>query len=46
MSSMERRSYCANGVSKAGRILDQFTKKLGRGNQSYRRSSRNDEKTV
>ena len=43
---MERRSYYANGVSKVGRILDQFTKKLGRSNKSYGRSSRNNEKTV
>jgi len=46
MTSMERRSYCTNRISKAGRIPDWFTKKLGRSNQSYGRSSRNDEKAV
>jgi len=34
MTSMERELNCANGISKAGRILDQFTKKLKRSNQS------------
>jgi len=43
---MERRYYCANRISKARGILDQFTKKLGRSNQSYGRSLRNDEEAV
>ena len=46
MTSMERRHYYANGISKAREILDWFTKKLGRSNQSYGKSSRNDEEVV
>jgi len=43
---MERRHYCANGISKARGILDWFTNKLERSNQSYRRGLRNDEEAV
>ena len=34
MTSMERKLNHANGISKARRILDRFTKELGRSNQS------------
>jgi len=33
---MERGLNCANGIPKAGRILDQFTEKLKRSNQNNR----------
>ena len=36
MTSMERRLNCVNRIPKAGRILDRFTEKLGRDNQSNR----------
>ena len=36
MTSMEKGLNCANRIPKAERILDQFTEKLKRGNQSNR----------
>jgi len=46
MTSMEGRLNCANGISKAGRILDQFTKELGRSNQSNGHGKRNNEEVI
>jgi len=46
MTSMERRLSYANRISKAKRILDQFTKELGKSNQSNEHSKRNDEKEI
>ena len=43
---MERRSYCVNGISKIGRILDRFTKKLGRSDQSDGKDLRSNKKTI
>ena len=43
---MERRLNYANRISKAGRILDQSTKELGRSNQSNGHGKRNDEKVI
>jgi len=46
MISMKRGLNCANGISKARRILDQFTKELEKSNQSNGHSKRNDEKAI
>jgi len=46
MTSMERRLNCTNRISKAGRILDQFTKELGRSNQSNGHGKKNNKKTI
>jgi len=43
---MERELNCANGISKTGKILDQFTKKLRRSNQSNGHGQRNDEEAI
>jgi len=43
---MEERLNCANGISKARRILNQFTKELRRSNQSNRYGKRNNEKAI
>jgi len=43
---MERGLNCANGISKARRILDWFTKKLGRSNQSNGYSQRNNKEAI
>ena len=42
MLYIERKLNCANRISKAGRILDQFTKELERSNQS----NEHDKKTM
>jgi len=46
MTPMERKLNCTNRISKAGRILNQSTKELGRSNQSNRHSKRNNEKAI
>ena len=43
---MERRLNCANRISKARRVLDQFIKELGRSNQSNKHSKRNNEEAI
>jgi len=43
---MERGLNYANRISKARKILDWFTEKLRRNNQSNRHSQRNDEKAI
>ena len=43
---MERGSNCINGTSKARRILDWFTKKLGRSDQGNGNGQRNNKKAV
>jgi len=46
MISMERELNCANEISKARRILDWFTEKLKRSNQSNGHGQRNNEKAI
>ena len=46
MSSMERGSNYTNRISKARRILDWFTKELGRSDQNNGNSQRNNKKAI
>jgi len=43
---MERGLNCVDGISKTRRILDQFTEKLERNNQSNGHGQRNDEEVI
>ena len=43
---MEKRLNCANRISKARGILDQFIEKLERSNQSNRHGQRNNEEAI
>jgi len=43
---MEKKLNCAKRISKTRRILDQFTEKLERSNQSNGHGQRNDEEVV
>ena len=46
MTSIERGLNYVNGISKTKRILDRFTEKLGKNNQSNEHGQRNDEEAI
>ena len=46
MTSIERGLNCANKISKARRILDWSTEKLGKSNQSNGHGQRNNEEAI